>query len=103
MKTVIETPEFVSWAAQVWSDAERHEFIDWIAQHPEAGDVIPGTQGLRKVRWTRQGQGKRGGARVIYFNRLRSGEVVLILVYAKAKFDQLSPAVLLKIKERFDV
>lgn len=103
MKTVIETPEFVSWATQVWSDAERHEFIDWIAQRPEAGDVIPGTKGLRKVRWTRQGQGKRGGARVIYFNRLFSGEVVLILVYAKAKFDQLSPAVLLKIKERFDV
>jgi hypothetical protein len=46
--------------------------------------------------------GKRGGARVIYFNRLASGEVVLLLVYAKAKFDNLSTAFLLALKERFD-
>ena len=46
--------------------------------------------------------GKQGGARVIYFNRLVSGEVVLLLVYAKAKFDNICPEVLLKIKEKFD-
>jgi hypothetical protein len=64
--------------------------------------VIPGGGGLRKVRWTRRGTGKRGGARVIYFNRLASGEVVLLLVYAKAEFDNLRPEFLLKLKERFD-
>jgi len=47
--------------------------------------------------------GKRGGARVICFNRLASGEVILLLVYAKAKFDNIRPEVLLKIKEKFDV
>ena len=62
--------------------------------------MIPGAGSLRKVRWTRQG--KRGGARVIYFNRLASGEVVLLLVYAKAKFDNLRPEFLLKLRERFD-
>jgi hypothetical protein len=46
--------------------------------------------------------GKRGGARVIYFNRLASGEVVLLLVYAKTKFDNLRAEFLLKLKERFD-
>lgn len=100
--TVIETDEFIAWAQKVWSDAEREEFIDWIAVNPEAGDVIPGSGGCRKVRWSRLGMGKRGGARVIYFVRLANGEVILLIVYAKAKFDKLSAAVLAKLKERFD-
>lgn len=102
MLTIIETPEFIAWSTKIWSDAERLEFIDWISENPLAGDVIPGAGPLRKVRWTRQGMGKSGGARVIYFNRLASGEVVLLLVYAKAKFDNLRPEFLLKLKERFD-
>lgn len=61
MLTVIETPGFIASAAMTWTDAERVEFIDWIADNPLAGDVIPGAGGLRKVRWTRQGIGKRGG------------------------------------------
>ena len=100
MHTVIETPVFIEWAAKVWSDAERVEFIDWMADNPLAGDVIPGAGNLRKVRWSRQGMGKRGGSRVIYFNRLASGEIVLLLVYAKAKFDNLRPEFLLQLKER---
>jgi len=102
MLTVIESPEFIAWSAKVWGDDERVEFIDWISENPLAGDVIPGAGPLRKVRWSRQGVGKRGGARVIYFNRLASGEVVLLLVYAKAKFDNLRPEFLVKLKERFD-
>ena len=69
---------------------------DWISENPLAGEVISGTGSLRKVRWTRQGMGKRGGARVIYFNRLAGGEVVLLLVYAKAKFGNLRPELLLE-------
>lgn len=102
MQTVIESPEFIEWSAKVWSELERTEFIDWIADNAMAGDVIPGAGNLRKVRWSRAGMGKRGGARVIYFNRLASGEVVLLLVYAKAKFDNLRPEFLLKLKERFN-
>jgi hypothetical protein len=102
MHSFIESPVFIEWSAKVWHDAERMEFIDWIAENALAGDVIPGTGSLRKVRWSRQGMGKRGGARVIYFNRLASGEIVLLMVYAKAKFDNLRPEFLLKLKERFD-
>jgi hypothetical protein len=102
MYTVVETDEFRIWAAKIWTDEEREEFIDFIALNPEAGDVIPGSGGCRKVRWTRQGMGKRGGARVIYFNRLASGEVVLLIAYAKAKFDNLPAEFLAKLKERFD-
>jgi hypothetical protein len=102
MLTVIETGEFRVWAAKVWPDVEREAFIDWIAANPEAGDVISGTGSCRKVRWSRAGMGKRGGARVIYFLRLSRGEVVLLLVYAKAKFDNLPASFLAKIKERFN-
>ncbi len=102
MWAVIETPEFIAWSLKVWSDAECAEFIEWIAENALEGDVIPGAGGLRKVRWTRQGMGKRGGARVIYFNRLASGEIVLLLVYAKAKFDNLRPEFLVQLRERFN-
>jgi hypothetical protein len=102
MLTVIETPIFQSYAANLWSQPEREEFIDWIAGNPDAGDVIPGAGGLRKVRWGRAGMGKRGGVRVIYLNRTLRGEIVLIVVYAKAKFDNLPTEVLLQWKQEFD-
>ena len=50
MYTVIETTEFIQWAAKVWCDAERVEFINWIAKNPLSGDVITGTDSLRKSR-----------------------------------------------------
>jgi hypothetical protein len=64
--TVAETAVFMRQAAEVWSDEERLSFVDFIARNPEAGDVIPETGGVRKVRWGRQGSGKRGSVRVIY-------------------------------------
>jgi hypothetical protein len=102
MLTVIETAEFIASIESIWSEPERVEFIDWISKNPLAGDVIPSAAGLRKVRWSRQGMGKRSGTRVIYFNRLNSGEVVLLLAYVKSKFDNLRPEFLLKLKGRFD-
>ena len=70
MYTIIETPTFQKHAADIWQDDELEAFIAWIAENPLAGDVIPGASGLRKVRWSRSGMGKRGGARVIYYNML---------------------------------
>ncbi|RFP14753.1 MULTISPECIES: transcriptional regulator [unclassified Duganella] len=98
MRTVAETPVFVGYAAEVWSDTERTEFISWIASHPDAGDVIPGSGGCRKVRWSRRGQGKRGGARVIYF--CGADEVIwLLIVYAKSEFDKLPTTFLAELKK----
>ncbi len=102
MYTVIETDVFVRAAAQVWTDAERVAFIDWLAANPDAGDVIPGSGGCRKVRWTRPGMGKRGGARVIYFNRLECGEIWLLMVYVKAKFDNLPVSFLKQLREAIE-
>lgn len=98
MRTVAETQVFVRYAAEVWSDAERQEFINFIAANPEAGDIIPGSGGCRKVRWLRSGMGKRGGARVIYF-LTPTGTVWLLIVYAKAKFDNLPSSFLAQLKE----
>jgi hypothetical protein len=91
MLTVIETPVFQKQAEKLWSVAERMGFIDWIAQNPLAGDVIPGAEGARKVRWSVAGKGKRGGARVIYFNLSAEGVVLLVAVYAKS--DQVNIAI----------
>jgi hypothetical protein len=102
MYTVVETPTFIAWSGDVWAADERAEFVDWISDNALAGEVIPGASGIRKVRWARQGMGKRGGARVIYFNQLEHGEIVLLLVYAKAKFDNLRPELLRQLKEKFD-
>lgn len=89
--TVAETPLFVKQAEAVWTVEERMEFIDFIAGDPEAGDIIPGTGGIRKVRWSRTGSGKRGGVRVIYFYYDRKRPLYLLMVYAKARKEDLTP------------
>ncbi len=83
MRTVIETPTFQKLATKFWTDDERLAFIDWIAINPEAGDVIPGAQGARKIRWSQAGTGKSGGVRVIYFNVTKMEIVLLVTLYAK--------------------
>jgi hypothetical protein len=75
MRAIIETPAFVAEAARIWTADERLEFLAWIADDPEAGTVIPGSGGCRKVRWSRPRAGKRGGTRVVYFTRPRAGEL----------------------------
>src|ERR1051326_6033757 len=89
--TVVETPVFVRQATDIWDDPEREAFVDFIAANPEAGDVIPDTGGVRKVRWTRPGGGKRGGARVIYFYHAVDRPGDLLMVYAKARREDLTP------------
>jgi hypothetical protein len=99
MYTVIETDIFKRYAQAIWDDAERGEFIVWLAANPLVGDVIPGSGGLRKVRWSRAGTGKRGGARVIYYNTLPEGHIWLLIAYTKAKYDNLPLAFLNQLKE----
>ena len=89
--TVAETPLFVRQAGAVWDDDERLEFVTYIAANPEAGDLIPETGGVRKVRWSRPGTGKRGGVRVVYFYHDAKRPLYLLMVYAKARKEDLSP------------
>jgi hypothetical protein len=89
--SVAETQLFVRQAADVWSDDDRMAFVDYIAANPEDGDVIPDTGGIRKVRWRRQGSGKRGGVRVIYFYHDAEMPLYLLMIYAKAQRENLNP------------
>jgi len=84
MKTVIETPTFSKQVNKIWREDERLAFIDFIAQNPTAGEVIPQSEGARKVRWSAKGTGKRGGVRVIYFNQDIDGIVYLVAIYRKS-------------------
>lgn len=102
MYTVIETQAFIRTAAKIWDDEEREQFISWLANNPDAGNVIPGSGGLRKVRWSRQGMGKRGGARVIYYNVLDDGVIWLVVAYAKAEYDNLPTHVLNQLREAIE-
>jgi len=98
VRTVAETPIFQRYAAEVWSEAERNQFISFIAANPEAGDLIRGSGGCRKVRWSTAGKGKSGGARVIYFHS-DEGTIWLLIVYKKAKFDNLPTSFLIELKQ----
>ena len=89
--TVAETALFVGQANGIWDAAEREEFVDFIARNPEAGDVIPETGGVRKLHWRRAGTGKRGGVLVVYFYYDPDSPLYLLLVYAKAEREDITP------------
>jgi hypothetical protein len=88
--TVVETSVFLRQADKIWSNEERAALVNHVAHNPEAGDVIPGTGGVRKMRWGRSGSGKRGGARVIYFYYDMDTPLYLLLAYAKAQATDMS-------------
>lgn len=101
VRTVAETPIFLKYVEGVWTEAERLQFISYIAANPEIGDLIRGSGGCRKVRWSASSRGKRGGARVVYFVSA-DGTVWLLIVYTKAKFDNLPASFLAELKREVD-
>jgi len=102
MLTVVETPTFQKHWPNYWSEDERGEFCAYIADNPEAGDVVAQSGGVRKVRWARAGSGKSGGVRVIYFVRTEAGEIVLLIMYAKSKLDTLKAATLKELRHAIE-
>ncbi len=102
MYTVIETPLFQRQWPLYWSEEERGAFAAFLAENPTSGDVVPGSGGIRKVRWRRAGSGKSGGVRVIYFTRTDAGELVLLTLYAKSKLDNLSGQQLKEIRRALE-
>ena len=90
--TVIETESFVRQASALWSEVELNILKDYLAYNPLSGKEIPGTKGLRKLRWRLSDTGKRGGARVIYYYYNESAPLYLVMAYAKAAQEKPSPA-----------
>jgi hypothetical protein len=102
MLTVIETTLFQKQWSLYWTEEERGTFASYLAKNPDAGDVIPESGGMRKIRWSRAGSGKSGGVRVIYYTRLANGQIVLLTLYAKSKTDNLTGAKLKEIKNALE-
>src|ERR1700741_88514 len=88
----IETPVFTKQIHALLTDEAYAQFQVYLALNPDAGDVIQGTGGLRKVRWSVAGGGKRGGVRVIYFHVSAQAQVRLLLAYRKGVKDDLTAA-----------
>jgi hypothetical protein len=83
--TIVELKSFQNDADKIFTDPERESLSDFISANPLFGDIIPGTNGVRKLRWRARGSGKRGGARVIYYFRDLNMPVFLLAVYAKGE------------------
>jgi len=85
-------PEFLVTTRRLMDDDERAALVDHLAWHPTSGDLVPGTGGVRKLRWALQGRGKRGGARVIYFFHGPGIPLFALTAYAKSARADLSQA-----------
>jgi hypothetical protein len=80
---VVETATFLRQAKERLAAQEREAVVAYLACHPEAGDLMEGTGGVRKVRWAVQGRGKSGGVRVIYYYHSAQVPLFLLSVFAK--------------------
>ena len=90
--TVLETPFFLRKAEGLLTDGEREQLVGFIGAHPDDGDLIPETGGVRKLRWAIEGKGKRSGLRVIYYFYNETFPVFLLTVYAKNQKANLTKA-----------
>ena len=90
--TVVETPFFLRKAAGILTSEERTRLIATIGMVPECGEIIPGTGGVRKLRWALPGRRKSGGARVVYYFHNESIPVLMLSIYSKNEKVNLSPA-----------
>jgi len=92
MVSVVETKSFESDARDCMSEDETNAFISYIAADPEAGVVIQGTGGIRKVRWAIENRGKRSGVRIIYYFHNSKIPLFLLAVFKKNEKVDLSSA-----------
>ena len=102
MISFIETKLFTRLVQEYLSDDEYLKLQQALLSDPEAGAIIPGSGGIRKLRWGVSGRGKRGGIRVIYFLRTRHGQIWMLTLYAKNVADSISAKVLKQIKDEID-
>ena len=102
MFSFIETKLFSKLVDQYLSDDEYASLQRTLISDPESGDLIPESGGVRKIRWSIAGRGKRGGLRVIYYARVRQGIIWMLTLYPKNVTDNIPGYVLNKIKEEID-
>jgi len=102
MVTFVESPLFTKLLHDYLTDAEYGAFQAFLGGNPEAGDIVRGSGGVRKVRWSRRGTGKSGGIRVLYYTRTEAGEIWLLLIYAKSAVDSIPGHILKELKKEME-
>lgn len=96
---IIETPIFTRQLSVTLSDEEYRLFQATLLDRPDAGKIIPGGGGLRKIRWALDGRGKSGGVRVIYYWFTARGIILLLFMYPKNVQDNLTQDQLKQLKK----
>lgn len=102
MVTFVESPLFTKQVHDYLTDTEYGAFQEYLAANPELGDVVRGSGGVRKIRWSRRGTGKSDGVRVLYFARTEAGQIWLLLIYAKSAVDSIPGHILKALKEEME-
>ena len=88
---IVETSIFTRRVMELLPDDEYRELQATLVDRPDAGPVIPGSGGLRKIRWSTSGHGKRGGSRIIYYWATAQERILMLFIYAKNESDDLTP------------
>jgi len=96
---IIETSIFTKQLNKLLSDDEYRELQFALIQRPDAGQLIIGSGGLRKLRWQMRGRGKRGGVRVVYYWAVSDDQILMLAIYPKSKQTDLTPAQLRILKQ----
>jgi len=102
MNTFIETQLFSRLVQEYLTDEDYRRLQDELIQNPEAGSVIRGSGGVRKIRCASEGRGKRGGYRVIYFVRHPKGIIWMLTIYPKSETDSIPGHILKKIRKELE-
>ena len=92
MQTIVELPEFRKQSDKLLTDSERESIINYLAAHPASGDIMQGTGGIRKLRWSARGKGKSGGVRIIYYFHNELIPLFLLSLFGKDEKANLTKA-----------
>jgi len=98
----IETSIFTKILPSYLSDDEYRGLQSYLLQKPDAGDLVRGSCGVRKVRWAKSGQGKSGGIRAIYYWKKSEHEIWMLTMYSKSERATISSHILKQIAEAID-